>query len=159
MVVFLHSKLSRPLNFAISSESNTELTKFLSSKQLTVSFSCFQGKQIQQKFNFTTRSFSFCPKMQASTIEKQGSLRPKSNSTKLNPQKEAMNPSYFAFTAEDLYNCLHQKSGIVEPITPEDTSGKKLEKNSAGKDTRSTCKLAVIQVIYFVFVGSLDGNF
>lgn len=78
--------------------------------------------------------------MQASTIETQAPSRPSFISSKVKPQSEGKNPRYFAFTEKDLYNCLHQKSGNVEPIDSEEARGKKLEDNSLRKDTRSSCK-------------------
>ena len=87
--------------------------------------------------------------MQASSIEKAPSLRPQFNSVKAKPQKEAIKPRYFAFTAEDLYNCLHQKSGTVEPINLEESRSKKMDENSGGKETRPSCKLTYLSYLFF----------
>ncbi|KAM7439336.1 putative histone-lysine N-methyltransferase prdm6 [Porites harrisoni] len=76
--------------------------------------------------------------MMASTIETQAPSRPSFISSKVKPQSDGKHPRYFAFTEKDLYNCLHQKSGNVEPIDSEEARGKKLEDNSLRKDTRSS---------------------
>lgn len=72
--------------------------------------------------------------MMASTIEKP-SFRPQLNSSvKVPQQKEEMKSRYFMFTAEDLYNCLHQKSGKVEAINLEETRFNQFKENATGTD-------------------------
>jgi len=79
--------------------------------------------------------------MMASTIEKPSARSQFDTSVKAQSQKEAMRPRYFAFTAEDLYNCLHKKSGNAEPVNLEESRSKKLAENGTAKETRSSfCK-------------------
>ena len=89
--------------------------------------------------------------MQASTIAKPP-LRPQLNSfVKAQPQREAAMKSsrYYTFTAEDLYNCLHQKSGNVEVINLEDSRPKKMTENGTDREMRPSCKL---EILYCLFV-------
>lgn len=94
-------------------------------------------------------------KMQASTIAKP-SLRPQLNSfVKAQPQREAaMKSRYYPFTAEDLYNCLHQKSGNVEVINLEQSRPKKMTENGTDKEMRPSCKL---DILYCLFAYRLVG--
>ena len=85
--------------------------------------------------------------MQASTVEKPLYPRPQFSSFKAKQQKEVMKPRGFAFTVEDLYNYLHQKSGNVETVNLEEAKSKKLEENGAGMEKQSSCKLISFVVI------------
>lgn len=83
--------------------------------------------------------------MQASTIEKATAyLRPQFNSVKAKQQKDAMKPRIFTFTAEDLHDYLHQKSGKVETINLEESRSKKLEENGMAVKKQSSCKFISI---------------
>ncbi|XP_078367856.1 putative histone-lysine N-methyltransferase PRDM6 isoform X3 [Oculina patagonica] len=78
----------------------------------------------------------------ASTIEKATYVRPQFNSVKAKQQKEAMKTRIFTFTEEDLYNCLHQKSGKVETINLEEPRSRKLEENGVGSQKQSSfCRI------------------
>ena len=81
--------------------------------------------------------------MQASTVEKAAAFpRPQLSTVKEKRPKEAIiKPRGFAFTAEDLYNYLHQKTGNVETINIEESKSKKLEENGSGMEKPSSCRL------------------
>lgn len=96
--------------------------------------------------------------MQASTIEKP-SFRPQLNSSvKVPQQKEEMKSRYFMFTAEDLYNCLHQKSGKVEAINLEETRFNQFKENATGTDTGPSCKCGFFYSSVYLFVPWLVGG-
>lgn len=90
------------------------------------------------------QSNAFCFAMQSSTVEKAAYLRPQFNPVKTKQQKEAVKPSFFKFTEQDLYDYLHQKSGKVETINLEESRNRKLEDNGAGTEKQSSCKLICI---------------
>lgn len=82
--------------------------------------------------------------MQASTVEKAAAFpRPQLSTVKEKRPKEAIiKPRGFAFTAEDLYNYLHQKTGNVETINIEESKSKKLEENGSGMEKPSSfCRI------------------
>nr|XP_058957783.1 putative histone-lysine N-methyltransferase PRDM6 isoform X1 [Pocillopora verrucosa] len=80
--------------------------------------------------------------MMASTVEKTTLARPHLSTVKAKQQKEAIKPRIFSFTAEDLYNYLHQKTGNVETINIEECKNKKLEENGTGMDKPSSfCRI------------------
>jgi len=77
--------------------------------------------------------------MMASTVEKAAYLRPQFNPVKTKqPREQAVKPSFFKFTEQDLYDYLHQKNGKVETIKLEETRNRKLEDSGAEKDKQSS---------------------
>lgn len=82
--------------------------------------------------------------MQASTVEKATYLRPQLNPVQTKQKREAVKPSFFKFTEQDLYDYLHQKSGKVETINVEESRNRKLEESGAGTEKQSSCKLTWI---------------
>ena len=92
--------------------------------------------------------------MQASTVEKAAYLRPQFNPIKTKqPREQAVKPSFFKFTEQDLYDYLHQKNGKVETINLEETRNRKLEDSGAEKDKQSSCKfICLCSKAFLLFV-------
>lgn len=92
--------------------------------------------------------------MQASTVEKAAYLRPQFNPIKTKqPREQAVKPSFFKFSEQDLYDYLHQKNGKVETINLEETRNRKLEDSGAEKDKQSSCKfICLCSKAFLLFV-------